>query len=315
MAVRLILHRLVVSLGTLWVVSFLIFWAVEWLPGDAAALLLGRDATPEAVRVLRERLHLTDPPMTRYWRWLSAFARGDWGQSLATGRPVTGYVLPRLRNTLVLTGLALSMYVALTLVIGIASALFYGRFLDTLLSMLTLVGISMPEFVIGILLMLLLAVTVPLVPPLALMDQVDSFAELLHTLTLPALTLTAVMTAYATRMMRSNLVEVLESEYVRMAMLKGLPKVRVVFRHALPNAVGPTLTVTALNVAWLIGGVVVVERVFNFPGLGRLLVDSISFHDLPVVEAIAVLLAGVYVAANLLADIAVVVLNPRLRTG
>lgn len=315
MVVRLILHRLLLSLGTLWVVSFLIFWAVEWLPGDTAALIVGREATPEAVRALRERLHLGDAPMVRYWRWLSAFTHGDWGRSLAADRPVKAYVLPRLRNTLVLTGLALSMYVALTVIIGITSALFYGGFLDTWLSILTLVGISMPEFVVGIFLMLLLAVVVPLFPPLALTDQVHSLAELLHTLTLPALALTAVMTAYATRMMRSNLVEVLESEYVRMAILKGLPKVRVVFRHALPNAVGPTLTITALNVAWLIGGVVVVERVFTFPGLGRLLVDSISFHDFPVVEAIAVLLAGVYVVANLLADIAVVMLNPRLRTG
>ena len=313
MLIRLVASRIVLSLFSLLVVSWAIFWAVEWLPGDTAARVLGREASAESVRVLRARLHLADPPLVRYGHWLGHFVQGDWGESLAADRPVVRYVFPRLRNTLILAGLALGLYLILSLTIGVVTALFHGQVLDTWLSVLTLVGMSMPEFVVGILLVLVFAVAVPLFPPLALMDQVKTFPGLLYTLSLPVLTLTAAMTAYAVRMMRDNLIDVLESDYVQMATLKGLPRVRVVLRHALPNALGPALNVTALNIAWLMGGVVVVETVFNFPGLGRLLVDSISFHDVPVIEAIAVVLASVYMLANLGADVLVLVLNPRLR--
>jgi len=313
--IRLVASRIVISLFSLLVVSWAIFWAVEWLPGDTAARVLGREASAESVRVLRARLHLADPPLVRYGHWLEHFVQGDWGESLAADRPVVRYVFPRLRNTLILAGLALGLYLILSLTIGVVTALFHGQVLDTWLSVLTLVGMSMPEFVVGILLVLVFAVAVPLFPPLALMDQVKTFPGLLYTLSLPILTLTAAMTAYAVRMMRDNLIEVLESDYVQMATLKGLPRVRVVLRHALPNALGPALNVTALNIAWLMGGVVVVETVFNFPGLGRLLVDSISFHDVPVIEAIAVVLASVYMLANLVADVLVLVLNPRLRAS
>jgi peptide/nickel transport system permease protein len=313
--IRLVLSRLLLSLITLLVVSLAIFWSVEWLPGDAASRMLGRGATEENVAILRERLGLNDPPMTRYGRWLSAFVRGDWGESLVADRPVASYILPRLRNTLTLAGLALAVYIPLSLILGAVTAVFHGRSIDTWLSVFTLVGLSVPEFVVGILLVLVFAVTLPWFPPLALMDMVDSFPQLLHTLALPVLTLTAAMTAYAVRMMRDNLVEVLESDYVRMATLKGLPWRQVLLRHALPNALGPALNVTALNIAWMIGGVVVVETVFNFPGLGRLLIDSIGFRDSPVIEAIALILAGVYVVANLGADVLITVLNPRLRTS
>jgi peptide/nickel transport system permease protein len=313
--IRLILSRLMLSLITLAVVSFTVFWAVEWLPGDAATRILGREATEENVAVLRERLGLNDPAMVRYGRWAGAFVRGDWGESLVADRPVMKYILPRLRNTLVLAGLALALYIPLSLILGTVTAIFHGRGIDTWLSALTLVGLSVPEFVVGILLILVFAVTLHWFPPLALIDMVDSLPELLHTLALPTLTLTAAMTAYAVRMMRDNLIEVLDSDYVRMATLKGLSRHQVLMRHALPNALGPALNVTALNIAWLIGGVVVVETVFNFPGLGRLLVDSIGFRDSPVIEAIALILAGVYVVANLGADLLIIVLNPRLRTS
>jgi len=310
---RIILSRVVFAIVTLWVVSMVIFWSVELLPGDPAKLILGREATSEAVTALRARLRLNDPPLERYGRWLAGFARGDWGESLAARRPVSGYVLPRVRNTIMLTVLALALYIVFSITIGTLCALFRDRIIDTVLSAFTLLGISMPEFVVGILLILVLAVLIPLFPPLALMDRVHTVPELLYTLCLPALTLALVMTAYAARMIRSNLIEVLESDYVRLATLKGLSAWRIVFRHSLPNALGPTLNVTALNIAWLIGGVVVVETVFDFPGLGRLLVDSISFHDVPVVEAITVMLAAVYIATNLVADILAIVLNPRLR--
>ncbi len=312
---RLISTRVALMLSILFSVSLVLFWAVEWLPGDPATRVLGRAASEERASILRTRMHLDSPPAVRYALWLSGFVRGDWGESLVAERPVTEYVLPRLKNTLILSGMAIALYVPLSLILGIVTAVFRDRFFAVALSMLALMGMSMPEFVVGILLMLTFAVWLPWFPPLALIDRVDSFPDLLHTLALPTLTLTAAMTAYAMRMMQGSLVSVMESEYVRMATLKGLSRRRVILRHALPNALGPALRVTTLNLAWLIGGTVLVEAVFNYPGLGRLLVESIRVLDTPVIEAIAMIMATVYIRGNLGADLVSVLLNPRLRTG
>ncbi len=327
-ALHLTLPRLGLSLITLLAVSFIIFWAVEWLPGDAATRILGQDATPERVAVLREQMRLDEPPWVRYTLWLGDFVRGDWGESLVsklpssvasaggrTQRLVADMVLPRLRNTLILAAVALALYVPLSLLLGIVTAVYRGRRFTDGLSALVLAGTAVPEFVMGILLLLTFAVALPWFPPLALIDQAQSVPELLRMLTLPAMTLTAAMTAYAVRMMQASLVSVLESDYVRMATLKGLSRQRVILRHALPNALGPALRVTVLNVAWLIGGVVVVENIFAFPGIGQLLVDSIRLLDTPVILAIAMILASVYILANLAADLVAAALNPRLRTG
>jgi len=311
---RIVLSRLVLSLVTLLVVSLIVFWAVEWLPGDAATRSLGRFASEERVEIVRRQMRLDDPPALRYWNWLRGFVRGDWGTSLVAGRAVTDYILPRLQNTLILAACSLALYVPLSLILGILTAVFRGSIVDTSLSVLTLAGMAVPEFVVGIILVVLFAVAFPIFPPVALMDRVDSFAELVHTLALPAATLTLAMVAYAVRMMRDSLIQVMESDYVRMAVLKGMPRRRVILRHALPNALGPAINVTALNIAWLIGGVVVVETVFNYPGIGRLLVDAIGYQDMPVIEAIAMILSGVFVLANLWADAVIVALNPRLRT-
>lgn len=312
-ALRLLLPRVVLSVVTMLIVSLIIFWAVEWLPGDPATRILGRAATPERAEVLRKQMHLDDPPLVRYTRWLGDFVHGNWGGSLVAQRSVADFVVPRLQNTMILAGLALALYVPLSLILGIVTAVFRERAFATWLTVLALVGTAVPEFVVGILLMLTFAVALPWFPPVALIDQARSVPELLHILALPALTLTAAMTAYAVRMMQSSLLSVLESEYVRMATLKGLPRRVVVFRHALPNALGPALRVTALQVAWLIGGVVLVEAVYNYPGLGSLLVESIRSLDTPVIEAIAMIMAGIYVLANFLADLLSGILNPRLR--
>ena len=213
------------------------------------------------------------------------------------------------------SGFALVIYVPLSLILGIVTAVYRGRFFATVLSTLTLVGTSMPEFVVGILLLLVFAVKLKWFPPLALIDQAQSPLEVLHFLTLPMLTLVAAVTAYAVRMMQSSLIPVMESDYVRTATLKGLSRRRVIFRHALPNALGPALRVTTLNIAWLIGGVVLVEAVFNYPGLGRLLVNSVTMLDTPVIEAVTIILSAVFVLANLGADIVSTLLNPRLRKG
>ena len=327
-ALRLVVPRLGLALVTLLAVSLIIFWSVEWLPGDAATRILGQEATPERVKVLREQMRLDAPPWQRYALWLGDFVRGDWGVSLVsripasvasaggrTERPVTDMVLPRLRNTLILGGFALVLYIPLSLFLGIVTAVYRERRIAGLLSVSVLVGTALPEFVVGILLLLTFAVVLPWFPPLSLIDKAESLPQLLGMLTLPALTLTAAMTAYAVRMMQSNLLSVLESDYVRMATLKGLSRRRVILLHALPNALGPALRVTVLNVAWLIGGVVFVEVIYSFPGIGQLLVDSIRLLDTPVIEAIAMILASVYILANLGADLAAAALNPRLRVS
>ena len=314
-AARLILARLGFAALTLLAVSLVIFWTVELLPGNTATRILGQSATPENVRVLRKQLHLDDPAWVRYGRWLSHFVRGDWGQSVVATRPVTDFVLPRLKHTLELAAFALVLYVPLSLTLGVVTALFRNRRFAVFLSASVIAGTAIPEFVVGILLLLVFAVTLPWFPPLALIDQAGSFPETLHTLALPAITLTVAMTAYAVRMMQASLVSVLESDYVRMATLRGLPRGRVIVRHALPSALGPALRVTVLNVAWLIGGVVPVEIIFNYPGIGQQLVDSIRLLDTPVIEAIAMILAAVYILANLGADLVAAALNPRLRAG
>ncbi len=326
-ALALVARRVGLALVTLLAVSLIIFWSVEFLPGDTATRILGQEATPARVAALRAELRLDDPGWVRYGRWLGGFALGDWGESLVsrvpastasaggrTARPVADIVLPRLGNTLVLAAVALLIYVPLSLLLGISTALLRDRAAGTILSTIVLVGTAIPEFVVGVLLLVTFAVAIPVFPPLSLIDRAESLPELLSYLALPAITLTIAMTAYAVRMMQASLVAVLSSDYVRLATLKGLSPARVLVRHAIPNALGPALRVTVLNVAWLIGGVVLVENIFTFPGIGRSLVDSIRLLDTPVIEAIALILATVYIVANLAADLVAIALNPRLRT-
>jgi peptide/nickel transport system permease protein len=312
---RLILSRSALALVSLLAVSVIIFWCVEWLPGDTATRILGRDATAESLALLRQKLHLDLPASVRYLRWLIGALHGDLGDSLVADRPVLDYVWGRAANTLTLSAFVLALYIPLSIGLGLWTAVARGRMADHLVSVLVIFGMCVPEYVVGILLTMVFALALPWFPPLALIDQARGFLDLLHVLFLPAVTLTAAMTAYAVRLMRENLIDVLESGYVQMARMKGMPRWRVLLWHALPNALGPALNVTALNIAWLMGGIVVVETVFNFPGLGRLLVDSISLKDVPVVLAASLLLSAVYILCNLAADVASLLLNPKLRAA
>lgn len=312
---RLVVSRLVLSAGTVLLVSLLIFTIAEILPGDAASRILGRDATPETLALLREKLGLNDPALVRYGRWFMRAAQGDLGVSLAGDRQVVAIVLPRLKNTLILATAAVVLYLPLSFGLGILTALYHHRSIDNIFSTITLVGMSVPEFVIGTILMVIFAVGLHWLPSLSMLMPGDSLGEVVRKLILPTLTLTAAMTAYGVRMLRDGLIEVFEAEYVRMATLKGLPRWRVLLRHALPNAMLPALNVTALNLAWLVGGVVVVETVFTYPGLGRLLVGAIGDLDTPVVEAVTLIMAFTYVLVNLAVDVAAILLNPRLRTS
>jgi peptide/nickel transport system permease protein len=300
---------------TLLAVSVLIFVMAEVLPGDIAARVLGRESTEQARQAFRERLNLDRPIYERYWLWLKGVVRGDFGTSLTSERPVSEIVGPRLRNTLIIGGAAFLLYIPITIILASLAATFRDRAIDGSISVLTLFGLSMPEFVTGTILLIVFAVTIPIFPVMSLIDRAETPVEYLRTLALPAITLTVIMSVYAIRMLRDNLIEVLDSEYVRMATLKGLPRRRVIFRHALPNAIVPALNITALNLAYLLGGVVLVERVFSYPGLGSLLVDSILLRDVPVIEAIVLLIAAVYILGNLAADVMAIVLNPRLRSG
>ncbi len=312
---RLVGGRVLLSLVTLLIVSALIFLILEVLPGDVASRILGRDATPETLALLRAQLHLNDPALTRYLRWLAGMATGDFGTALTSSRPIVEILEPRILNTVLLAGYAFLLYLPLALIPALIQAVLRDRPSDHALSAVTLVLLSMPDFLIATLLLICFVITVPLLPAMSLVDQSSSAIEYLRAMTLPAVTLAIVMAVYAVRMLRDNLIEVLGSDYVRMAELKGLSRRKVLLRHALPNALVPTLNVTALNLAYLIGGGVVVEKVFSYPGFGSLLVDSLQLRDVPLIEATVLIAAAVYIAANLLADIGAILLNPRLRAG
>jgi peptide/nickel transport system permease protein len=312
---RLIAQRFLLALFTLLMVSFLIFAMLEILPGDVATRILGRDATPETLAALRERMHLDDPALLRYGRWLWGVLQGDFGQSLVSSRSVMEVLGPRIVNTAFLSIYAFILYVPLATLPAILQAIRRDRPIDHALSVMTLVLLSVPDFLLGTLLLLTFVLLIPVLPAMSTVDQTSGFLEYLRATTLPALTLAIVMAVYAVRMLRDNLIEVLDAAYIRMAELRGVPAGRVVWRHALPNALVPTLNVTALNLAYLVGGVVVVEKVFSYPGFGSLLVDSLQLRDFPLIEATILLSASVYIAANFIADAGAILLNPKLRTS
>ena len=314
MILRLIAKRLALAAVTLLVVSALIYLFTSVLPGDIAERVLGRESSAEQREIFREHLNLDDPVWKRYGVWIADVARGDLGRSLVNDETVTATIGMAAKNTLFLSVFAFLLYVPVTLILATLAALSKGKVPDSLISVATLIGLSLPEFVLGTLLIYVFAVQLSVAPALSIVNPGDDLATRLHATVLPAVTLMVAMAVYAIRMLRDNLIDVLDSEYVRMATLKGVPRRRVVVRHALPNAVGPALNITALNLTYLIGGIVVVETVFSYPGLGQVLVDAISVRDVPVVEATALLAAAVYIIANLVADVLALLLNPRLRT-
>jgi peptide/nickel transport system permease protein len=277
--------------------------------------VLGRESSAEQRQIFRDNLNLDEPVWKRYGVWIADVVRGDLGRSLVNNETVTATIGTSAKNTLFLSVFAFLLYLPATLILATVAALWRGKVADSVISVFTLVGLSLPEFVLGTLLIFAFAVQFELAPALSIVTPGDDLITRLHATVLPAITLMVAMAVYAIRMLRDNLIDVLDSEYVRMATLKGVPRWRVVARHALPNAVGPALNVTALNLTYLIGGIVVVESVFSYPGLGKMLVNSIFVRDVPVVEATALLASAVYIVANLIADVLAMLLNPRLRTS
>ena len=310
---RLLVARTGLAALTLLLVSILVFAAIEIIPGDAATRYLGRDATPEAMAAVRARMHLDDPAHVRYLRWISGAVTGDLGTSLVSDRPVTQVLAAKIRNTAILAVVAFLVYLPLAVVPAAIAALNRDRFSDHVITSVNLLAVSIPPFLLATFLLVLFVLVLPWLPAISAVTSESTVGEYARALCLPALTLAISMAAYTVRMLRDNLIEVLESDYVRMAELKGMSRRRVLLRHALPNALGPSLNITALNIAFLVSGVVVVEKVFAFPGFGRELVDSLLVEDQPVVQATVLLASAVYIVANLAADLGTLLLNPRLR--
>jgi peptide/nickel transport system permease protein len=309
----LMLKRIGLGLVTLWVISLLIFVGVEALPGDLAEAVLGQGATPETVASFRKELKLDLPPHVRYAAWLGAFVRGDFGNSLANQRPVVDLIGWRFANTLFLAGVTAMIAVPVAVILGILAALYRNTLFDRLISMATLSTISFPEFFVAYILIALLSVQVVAFPSIANVNEQMSFWQKLYAIFLPCLTLAMVVTAHMMRQTRAAIINILSSPFIEMANLKGLKRLRVIVLHAFPNALSPVINVIALNLAYLVVGVVIVEVVFVYPGLGQLLVDSVSKRDIPVVQASGLIFAATYVALNLLADVLSIVSNPRLR--
>ena len=312
---RLILRRVALGVLTLFLISLVVFAAVLALPGDAATAILGKEATPDRVAALRDQLHLNDSVITQYLDWIGGVLTGSFGESTSTQQPVSELLSDRVANTAFLVFVAAIVAVPLSIGIGVWTAMRRDRPVDHVLSNGSLVLAALPEFVIGIGLILLFATSVfhwfPAVSLLAPGEKAWSDPSVV---VLPAATLVLAVTPYISRIMRGSMIEVLESEYVTMARLKGLPERTVIWRHAVPNAIVPAIQVTALQLAWMAGGVVVVEFVFSYPGIGSLFIDAVGNRDMPVVQTITMLAAAIYVVLNLLADLATIAVTPRLRT-
>jgi peptide/nickel transport system permease protein len=311
---RMVVRRAVLGVLTLFLVSLVVFFATQLLPGDTAHAVLGRSATPERLEALRAQLHLDEPAIVQFGRWAGGLLSGDPGTSLVNGKPVAELIGPRISNSLVLLVLVGLFGIPPSILLGIYAALRRGRRSDASISVVALALAAAPEFVIGIgLIVLLSTVVFHWLPPVSMIRPGASIMDRPDILVLPVLTLSLVCFPYIFRMMRASMIEVLESDYMEMAKLKGLSPARLIFLHGLPNAIAPTVQVIALTFAYLAGGVVIVEYVFGFPGIGQGLINAVASRDIPTIQCIVLALAGFYVVANILADVIVVSVTPRLR--
>lgn len=313
MLLGMILRRLGLGLITLLVVSALVFFGIELLPGDVADAILGQGATEETLAVIRAQLGLERPAIVRYVEWLGGLMTGSLGEALSSGRPISEIMALRLPTTLMLGGITAIVAVPLALALGLVAAMYPGSLYDRGITLATLCVISGPEFLIATLLVMLFAVTLRWVPAVSYLSDNAEFLQYARALFLPVMTLTFAVLAPMTRMTRSAVLNVMASPAIEMAILKGVPRLRIVLWHALPNAFAPIVNVIAINLAYLITGVVVVEVIFSFPGLGKLMVDGVQSRDIPVVQACAMFFCVVYVSFYIVADLVAILANPRLR--
>jgi peptide/nickel transport system permease protein len=310
-----VLRRVLLGVLVLGIVSLVVFAATQAL-GDPARAILGRQATPESLKALREQLHLDSSVVSQYWTWLTGLLHGDAGTSFAAQEPVSTLINERIVNSAFLVFCAGIISIPLAIALGAYAALRRDKRFDSASSLITLLLAAVPDFVIGLWLVVIFATTVfsGALPSITLIAPGARPWGDMTAMVLPTATLVLAVTPYVARIVRASMIEVLESDYVEMARLKGLNERTVLMRHALPNALGPTFQVIAINLAYLAGGVIVVEYIFNYAGIGGALRDGVTNHDIPVVQALAMLIAAVYVVLNLLADIATIIVTPRLRT-
>lgn len=309
----LLAERLLVSLLTLLIVAFVVFCATQILPGDVAEVLLGQAATPEAVAGLRTAMHLDDPAILRFVRWIGGLLTGDLGISYANNRPIAQLIAGRLANSLQLAGATALFAVPIALTLGITSAMLGGSIYDRTVTVATIAVISVPEFMVATSGVLIFAVWLKWLPSISIARDVQSFSELLRIYAMPVMTLSFVISAQMIRMSRAAVIEALNTPYVEMARLKGASPVRVVLRHALPNALGPIVNAVALSLSYLLGGVIIVETIFNYPGIAKLMVDAVATRDLPLIQSCAMIFCFVYLLLITTADVIAILSNPRLR--
>ncbi|MBB4167520.1 ABC transporter permease [Rhizobium sp. BK538] len=309
----LVLSRLLIAFITLVIVSFAVFFATTLLPGDTATILLGQAATPEAVEGLRKAMHLDDPAIFRFLRWIVGLLQGDLGTSYANEMPVAKLIGGRFINTLQLAGITALFSVPIALTLGITAAMLRGSLYDRAVTVLTIGVISVPEFMIATSAVLIFAVYLKWLPALSFANEVTSLTGLLRIYAMPVITLTFVISAQMIRMTRAALIETLNTPYVEMALLKGASRPRIVFRHALPNALGPIVNAVALSLSYLLGGVIIVETIFNYPGIAKLMVDAVATRDLPLIQSCAMIFCLGYLLLITAADIIAILSNPRLR--
>lgn len=310
---KLLVQRTALGLVLLLMVSAVIFLGVEALPGDTAQAILGQQATPEALANLREQMGLNEPPLTRYLSWLGGILSGDLGTALTNGADIGQSIRQRLGNTLFLAGCAAVIAVPLAILLGLVAARYAGRWPDKVISGITLTTISLPEFVAAYFVIFLLTQVIPVFQPVAMVLPGMGFWAKLNAVALPVIVLVLVVLAHMMRMTRAAILNVMQSAYIETAELKGLAPMTIIWRHAFPNAIAPVVSVVMLNLAYLVVGVVVVEVVFGYNALGQYLVDHVTKRDLPVVQAVGLIFAAVYIFLNMLADIIGILANPRLR--
>ena len=310
---RFLIVRLSLIVVTLLAVSVAIFTLIELVPGDAAQVMLGQQATPDNLRNLRAQMGLDRPPHVRYLDWIGGAALGDLGESAKSRAPISEIIGGRLANSALLAGLSFLIAVPMGLALGVWVGTRADTKVDRFLTMGGLVTISLPEFVTGVVMILIFSSTLQWLPSSSIMMPGESILSKPQVLVMPVLTVTGALFAYILRMARANVIEVMGSNYVRTAILKGLPMRTVVIRHVLPNAMLPTITVIANNVGWMFGGLIIIENLFSYPGMGSLLISAINTRDIPLLQSTAMVIASVYAFSNLAADIAYGSLNPRVR--
>ncbi|HBS39955.1 MAG: ABC transporter permease [Rhodobacteraceae bacterium] len=311
---RMLLRRCFLGAVTVAIVSAIIFLGVELLPGDACTAFLERDAKGQMLENCRKDFGLDRPALTRYFEWAGNALQGDLGMSASGRKSIAELVGHRMKNSLLLAAVSLSVGVPMAIFLGVITGLWRDRPIDLFFSTAAILAMTIPEFVSATVLILIFSVWLGWLPGIIVTSASAPASAFFPEILLPVFVLAMVMMAHILRMVRSSVIEVMAGDYIQMATLKGVPYWRIVFSHALPNALLPAINVVALTIAWLLGGVVVIEVVFNYPGLGRMMIDAISDRDLPVVQAIALIVASVYVGVNLTADILTMVANPRLRT-